>query len=155
MGLIGLTAAGCGSANFAGSYTMAVTNGENGCQFDNWTVGSVAQNIPMTITQSGDQLTAKIEGLPSVLLLAVLGSATFNGNAGGSSFDLSIAGSLPGRQNNCDFKANARAQGTLSADYLSGTISYTLKTDGSTDCGALSTCRSLQSFNGTRPPRAN
>lgn len=41
---------GCEPANVAGNYSVNVTNRENGCGFQNWTVGDTASNIAFTIT---------------------------------------------------------------------------------------------------------
>src|SRR5688572_33497701 len=49
--------------DMSGSYSVAVTNGPNGCEFPNWRENESSQNIPFNITQSGADATGTVEGL--------------------------------------------------------------------------------------------
>ena len=46
----------------------------------------------------------------------------------------------------------ATVDATLTGDTLTGTIRYTQPTNDAPDCGGREECRSVQNFNGTRPP---
>jgi hypothetical protein len=140
-------------ADVAGNYTLAITNGDNGCQFMNWTVGNQATGITMTITQMGSDITsATVMGGAGLVLDAVLASHTFTGSVTGNDLDLKIIGSRAFTQNGCTYTVTAHATATLSGDALSGQIDYTTATNHSPDCGTLESCHSVQQFNGTRPP---
>src|SRR5690348_8371734 len=94
-GLIALALAGCGgggSVDVSGSYTVAVTNGANGCMAVNWTVGDSAAGIPVTIAQDGSNATATVEGATGLYLQAGLGSRVFAGDVSGHSLDLELIG---------------------------------------------------------------
>jgi len=149
-------AAGCSSdpADVAGSYTVAVTNGEDGCEFDNFEPGQVAQGIGVTVTQSGEDVAADFGVTPAGILLdVVLGSHVFRGSVDGDDLNLKIVGTPSGGDGNCTYTINATVDATLDGDFLSGTIDYAAQTNGGTDCGAKNGCHTKQSFNGTRPPK--
>ncbi len=150
-----LLVAGCGSeapVNVAGDYTVAVVNGQNGCNFSNWTAGSTTNNIPVTITQSGGQATAVVGGAAGAYMQIVLGSNTFTGPVSGSGVSLTLFGKTAASQGNCTWTVNATLTATSSGDFLMGNIVYTDATNGSPDCGTRQGCMSIQDFNGTRPP---
>jgi hypothetical protein len=154
--LVALVAvASCDSspADVAGDYTLAVTNHENGCGFQNWTEGESSSNIPLTVTQNGRDVTAILEGVTGVWVEALLGSKTFTGGMSGHDLDVTLYGTRALTQGGCAYTVNANARATLSGDVLSGTIDYTPATNGSPDCGALEGCVTTQAFNGTRPPQ--
>jgi hypothetical protein len=148
------TLASCDSspADVAGDYTLAITNHDNGCSFQNWTVGESSSNVPLTITQNGHDVTAILEGVTGVWVEAGLGSKTFTGDVTGNALEVTLYGTRSGTQGGCAYTVNATAYATLAGDTLTGTIEYTPATNGSPDCGALEGCVSEQAFNGTRPP---
>ena len=153
--LVAALAAGCSSdpVNVEGSYTVAITNGDNGCEFVGFTEGNTAQDIGLAVTQAGSEAQAEVTGtLASGLLDVVLGSHTFEGRVDGSDLDLQIIGSTPFTQGNCAYTINATVNASLDGDVLIGTIDYTAKTNQNPDCGTKTTCKTTQSFNGTRPP---
>jgi hypothetical protein len=53
----------------------------------------------------------------------------------------------------CTFTFNSEIHATIDGDVLTGEIDYLSATNGNPDCAAVASCRSLQNFNGTRPPR--
>jgi hypothetical protein len=146
--------AGCGGspADVAGSYTVSVTNGANGCNLVNWTVGESAAGIPVTITQDGGAATATVEGVTGALLVAGLGSRIFAGEVSGSSLDLALIGTNSQTSGNCTYTYNALLDGSIDGDVIEGTITYTAATNDQSDCAALEGCETVQDFNGTRPP---
>lgn len=158
--LIALGAIGCGDggppANVEGSYSIAVTNGMNGCQLGNWQEGGSTQNIGLTLNQDASdaaKVTGTIEGVTGGLVRLWLGSNVFTGTVHGSAIDMSILGTNAMRMGTCAFTTNARAQATVDrSGVIAGTIRYTYATNGTPDCGYRTACETRQNFNGTRPP---
>jgi hypothetical protein len=142
-------------ANVAGTYTVAVTNRDNGCQIGNWTVGSQSTNIPVVITQDSTDMTsatANVMGGGAIGLDLLLGSSTFTGDVSGSNLSMKIFGTVSFTQSTCSYTYNATLAAGLTGDALAGTIVYTTSTNSSPDCGTLVGCKSEQAFNGSRPP---
>lgn len=153
--LLAVAAVGCGEPdNVAGSYTIAITNGANGCNIANWTEGDTSQGIPVTITQDGESATAVVEGLPSIGLALLFGSSSFQGEVSGSSLDLNLYGSNSFSEGNCTYTYNGRIEAELTGDILTGEIRYRAATVDNPDCAPIEGCVSIQRFNGTRPPTA-
>jgi hypothetical protein len=142
-----------GPVDAAGTYALALTNRDNGCGFQSWTVGESSTNVPLTVTQSGEAATALIEGAAGAWVELILGSRAFTGTVHGHTLDLDLHGTRAGSQAGCTYTVVAHAHATLTGDVLAGTIDYTTATNGSPDCGALEGCVSSQDFNGTRPPQ--
>jgi hypothetical protein len=140
------------TANVAGAYSVALTSGDNGCQFASWTPGSSVQDVPVTITQQNSSVTATVAGSAALVLDLVLGTATFQGTVTGDSFTMSAFGKNPGHDGNCTFTIEATLSGSITGDAIQGTIAYTEKTNGDPACAYHSTCSSAQSFAGSRPP---
>jgi hypothetical protein len=152
--LVAALAASCSTppANFAGSYTVAITNGDNGCTFPNWQMGSMSSGIPFTITQSGEDATGVVGGLTATFLDLWLGSASFSGKVTASSAELTLFGTRQQQKGQCSYTINATVDSTLVKDTIQGTITYTALTNMAPDCAGLTGCRTLMAFNGTRPP---
>jgi hypothetical protein len=148
--------AGCSSspANVAGSYTIAVTDEDNGCGLSNWSQGQSSTNIPVTVSQDDDSATAMVTGAVGGYLDTVLGSSTFTGDLDGDKLALTLYGTRNATKGNCSYTYQADLDGSLSGDTLTGTITYTPVTNGSPDCDTMDVtgCTSVQNFNGTRPP---
>jgi hypothetical protein len=149
---LALGACGGSPADVAGSYTVSVTNGVNGCPFQNWTVGSTATNIPVTIAQDGSAATAMVEGGVGTVLMVGLGSRVFAGDVSGDSLDLELIGTATQTSGSCEFTYNAHLDGDIDGDVIIGTITYTAVSADLPDCEAVAGCESVQDFNGTRPP---
>ena len=145
---------GCGGdpVDATGSYSIAVTNRANGCEFDNWNEGDTASNIPVTVAQDGDEVTATVEGLTGGFLSLALGSNVFAGTVEGNDLSLTLFGTTSTNEGNCTYTINAVLDGTLEGDVLQGEIRYESATNGNPDCAAIEGCASVQDFNGTRPP---
>lgn len=158
--LVGLALAGCGSsssnappADFAGNYTVAVTNGQNGCGFQNWTVGAASNGTPVNITQNGSSVSADVGSVAGAYYNLILGSHVFSGGVSGTNMSASIHGTRSAKKGNCTYQVTADMEGTLNGDSISGTISYTTTTNGGSDCSTLKKCVSIQNFAGSRPPK--
>ncbi len=148
------TLASCDSSpyDFAGNYTLSVTNHENGCGFQSWTEGDSSSSIPLTIMQNGSDVTATLEGITGTFVNGLLGDRVFTGTVSGHDIDVTLYGTRSLSQGNCTYTVNARAQATLTGDTLEGTIEYSPATNGNPDCSTIDGCLSTQAFNGTRPP---
>jgi hypothetical protein len=143
-------------ADFRGDYGLQVTNGDNGCDFANWTVGAVTPDVPIAITQTDDQLTGELGGWWQLLANLIIGNDRATGNATGSHMSMTLVGTNDlGRPEGCPhYEVNALFEGDLAGDFLTGTATYTAVTnDPSAACDALEGCESVQDFNGARPPR--
>jgi hypothetical protein len=153
--LLGVAACGGESENLTGMYSLSFTNGENGCQFEGWEVGATATGVPIIVTQvEGDSnVTVTVQGFAALFVFAESGSAQFNGSVDGSNLEATIVGTKPHEAEDCSWKVNAAIDATLSGDTLTGTIRYSEVANGP-GCGDRNECRSVQNFNGTRPPSA-
>jgi hypothetical protein len=153
-----LSAFGCSSdssfqasPNVAGSYTVSVTDADNGCSLDNWDAGKSTSDIPFTIDQQAANLNGTLQGLAGVALNLAIGTNMFDGTATGDDFDLTAYGKIMHTQGTCMFELNAEIRGSISGDLISGTITYAPATSNDPACASLQ-CTSTQNFNGTRPP---
>jgi hypothetical protein len=146
-------AVGCGNADVAGSYTIALTNRENACGFSGWQVGQMTNNVTLNITQNGGTVSGEVTGLAAGYLDLVIGGHIFTGTVGGNSIEMKLTGTRTAAQGNCDYTVDLVVKGTLTGDSLQGELRYTPKTDGASDCGALNTCTNIQAFSGSRPPK--
>lgn len=140
------------TADVAGAYTADLTTGANGCEFDKWTPGSVAMDVPVTFTQEGTSTTATVTGLAALVLDAVLGTNEFQGTVSGDSFTLTAFGSTQIKDGDCAFTIKATMTGSISAASIMGQITYSETTNGNPACGYHATCSSAQSFAGVRAP---
>lgn len=152
----GLALPACGGdepVDAAGTYTVSLTNRENGCNNPNWTEGETTTGIGVVITQNDTAVTADVQpGAARIALDLVLGSHTFVGTVDGNDLDLLITGETSFSMGTCDYTIDADIDATLSGDVLSGNIYYRAQTDGANDCGALTGCASRQEMLGNRPP---
>jgi hypothetical protein len=144
--------AACGDANVEGNYSIAVTNRDNGCNFQNWTVGQQASGIAVTINQEGSDVSATVEGATGALLNLTLGSNFYTGDVEGSSLLLELFGNRSQTMGNCAFTFNSIIDAEANGDALTGRIEYTAAGNGNPDCASIDGCVTFQDFNGTRPP---
>ncbi len=149
---------GCPSTpvNAAGSYTVNLTNGANGCMFGNWTEGSTTSGVQLRITQTGSSLTATVEGGTAAVFDVLFGSHIMTGSVSGNHLDLVIHGTNQTTPvgTSCTMSLDAHASVDLSGDALqNGTITYTIVTNHDSTCPIYTqSCETSQAFNGTRPP---
>lgn len=146
--------AGCSNspADVAGSYSINTTNGTNGCMLDNWD-GQSATSVPLTIVQSGDSVTATLDGVAGAYFDLVVGSRAFSGAVRGDEISMTMHGTRTYTQGGCVWTIQVDADATVTGDFIEGTLTWTAATNHAPDCGIAETCMNLQAFNGTRPPR--
>ncbi|MBA3458383.1 MAG: hypothetical protein H0T46_00355 [Deltaproteobacteria bacterium] len=152
---LGHAACSGADADVAGNYTIALTNGENGCNFANWTVGSTASGISMVATQDGSKLTVTIEGIARIYLEGLLGGGgnVFSGTVDGDDMSVESIGTRSNTSGNCTYTYNSKISGTLDGDVLRGRIEYRAADNGNSDCTTVHGCLTFQEYNGTRPPQ--
>lgn len=148
-----IVAAACGGdTNVAGDYTIAITNRDNGCSIGNWTVG--AQPIATaTVMQEGSNVTLNVDGLAAVALVALLGTNQFQGKVDGDDVTLTATGTAAMNNGNCAYTYNSTVDASMDGDTLKGRIDYRAATNGGSDCGTRTDCRSFQDFNAVRSPQ--
>ena len=153
--LAALLVAGCSTsdAQVAGTYTVNVTNRDNGCNFANWTVGNMTSGVSVAITQSGKAVTANVTGGVGVELDFAFGSSMFMGSVDGDSLDLKLMSTKAQTSGNCTFTYDGEIAASSSGDILTGRINYTPATNGHTECASIEGCITYQDFNGSRPPQ--
>lgn len=149
--------AACGgddTADVEGNYTVAVTNRDNGCNLQNWTVGDSTPNIAVQITQDGASVTATVMGVTGAFLNLGLGSMSFSGDIDGNHMNLDLFGSRPQMQASCTYTYNAKILGSVDGDVIEGRVEYraAVTSPNNPDCESINGCLSFQEFNGTRPP---
>ena len=147
--------AGCSSSpvDVAGDYTVAVTERDNGCNLQNWTVGMSYTGIQVTITQSSSNATATVMGLGGLGIGGVFGSNVFTGSVNGDTMDLKLLGTKANNTGNCTFTYNGEITGTLTGDTLAGRLNIVGAGNGNPDCTGITGCVTFEDFNGTRPPK--
>jgi hypothetical protein len=154
---VGLAAilAGCGTdpVDAEGTYSVAVTNRDNGCNFANWTIGESAANIQVVVTQQGDSASATVTGVTGGVLTLWLGSNVFSGKVSGNQLDLLLTGTRAQTTGNCTWTVNGEIDARLNGDVLVGRINYVGASNDASDCTPIEGCVTYQDFNGTRPPR--
>jgi hypothetical protein len=153
-----LGAAGCSSdssfkasPDIGGSYTVSVTDADNGCMIDSWVAGKSTSDIPFVIEQQSTNVTGSLQGLAGLALAVSIGTAMFQGTTTSDDFDMTAYGTTAHTQGSCMFKLNAEIKGSISGDLISGTITYAPATTNDPACASIQ-CTSTQTFNGTRPP---
>lgn len=137
--------------NFAGNYTVTITNQANTCNFPNWTAGNSTAGIPVSITQDGTTAQVLVEGGIGDLLAFFTGTKTMQGTVTGNTFTGEILGTKSASQQTCTYTVNTKLTATLDANnVLSGTLSYTPITNGDPACGAYNACTNNQTVSGNR-----
>lgn len=151
--LAGLALASCGDdpANVAGTYTISLTNGPNGCMTESWEEGATSSGTTVVITQDGDAITADVQGVAGTYLDLVVGSSEFVGTVSGDHIDARLTGRA-GTMGSCAYTLLIDMDADLDGDVLEGTLRWFAQTNGLAECGMYNTCQNTQAFNGTRPP---
>jgi hypothetical protein len=137
----------------AGTYTVAVTNKANGCQFDRYQEGATSQGIEFVMTQEGSKAKGTVGGLVGAAIEIWLGTRTFEGDVAANKVILKAIGKNPQTTAGCTYTTTATVDGTLTGNALQGTITYTYNTNKSPDCSFRDTCQTVQDFSGSRPPQ--
>jgi hypothetical protein len=151
--LVSLAACGGDPVDAEGTYTLSVTNKENGCNFANWTVGDTATNIQAVINQEGSHANADVMGGTRAVLDFILGDHIFSGDVDGNELDLVILGTRSVTMGNCTLTVDSNLLAELDGDVLTGHIDYHYHGNGNSDCAPYDGCTTTQDMNGTRPPQ--
>jgi len=143
--------------NFAGSYTINLTNDANACALGNWEVGKSTPSLPFTVTQAagGQDINGTLGGGAGIYLKVVTGTDTLTGSAAVGSFTMSTTTNdlQDAQEQTCKYRLIVKAEGTQTAkDAIAGTITYSVISVTGTCTTKTVGCKSVQKFNGSRPP---
>ncbi|CAN5369065.1 hypothetical protein BH09MYX1_BH09MYX1_63440 [soil metagenome] len=121
--------------------------------FQNWTVGESKTGIPFDVNQNGVDVSGKISGWIGGFLNFIAGTDTLIGTVSANVFTMKIL-SKEATDAGCTSKVQIKADGKLVGDAVDGTLTYSyIIISGGAACSTKSTCTSVQTFNGTRPPK--
>jgi hypothetical protein len=137
-----------------GMYMLQTIVAANGCLETGFELGKTGEldiTIAQDIKQSPEQVTLTISNLFVSGLLALAGLPnTFIGSVTGNSINAIGTGNAR-MENGCQFTPQISVAADLDRDALSGEITWSYVASG-TNCGVKTTCKTVQTFNGTRPP---
>jgi len=138
-------------------YKLQTTVAGNACLESGFEVGKTGE-LEITLTQdlkaSPEKVTVTLSNPIVAGLLALAGLPnTYIGTVTGTSINASGAGNAR-TEGGCQFTPQITVAADLDRDTISGEVIWSYVATG-TDCGVKSTCKTVQSFNGTRPPRVN
>jgi hypothetical protein len=139
-------------ADFAGRYSVSVTNTDNACGYDNWRIGESSQNLTFDVAQGAGEISGDLRGLAG-FYFALLGIGTLKGTVTGANASMSAVGTNSIKKGGCAYFVKATASLTLTGNTVNGTMTYTNQTNGAAECGILATCSSQQSVAGNRSPK--
>jgi hypothetical protein len=134
-------------AQVAGNYALTITDGQNGCNVENFTTNATQTGTEVAITQNGSSLSATAMATQG-LVLAFAAGDTLSGVIDGS--DASLTSSADLQQGGCAYTVTATANVTFHDNQLQGTVLYSASGNGSSDCGVLQGCTSTQTITGSR-----
>lgn len=131
----------------AGNYNLTVTDGQNGCNLENFETNSMQSGITVAIAQSGASVSATPMATQG-LVLAFSAGDTVSGTIQGS--EASLSSSSGRSQGGCAYTTTATVAMYFQGDQVQGTFLYTDSGNGSSDCGVMQQCTSSQTFTGSR-----
>jgi len=155
--LLPLAAACSGDDGFtvdvSGAYTGQVTNAANSCP-GNWNTGQ-ATDAQAMVAQTNADVSIQVQGGLGLLLQLGFGTNSFSGSLSGTHVDAHIIGSTQATAGGCQYTFNGGLAGNLAGDNLSGTITYTPKTNNHADCSTMNIagCSRVQNFSMDRPTK--
>ncbi len=139
------------TANVAGTYTLTLRYGENGCLLDSWTEDSELAGVVLELEQSGVDVIGTVPGVTGAVLGLLHGSNVYEGTVEGARVTMTIFGNRPESSGNCVYSLNNEVDATFDGDFVTGTLLFARRGNGNPDCPAVE-CESVVTFNGTRPP---
>ena len=159
LAFVALFSLGCGSSSsappvdFNGQYAGSSTNGMSNCP-GTWNTGQMADG-EVNIVQSGEDIQLQALGGTGIVFYAVFGSSSFSGKAVGSHVDAVIVGSVAYVHGSCMFTWKGAIAADLAGDTLSGKLTQTPNTGGSSNCDAekVTGCARVTDFTYTRAPK--
>jgi hypothetical protein len=152
-----LALSGCSSeaeftSDVSGTYTVAITNGANDCDFKDWIDGKETSGIELVVTQDNRNIHGTLGGVTGAFFTLAFGSAEFDGSISGDELSMTNYGSRSNTSGNCSYTYNSTVAGKQNGDAIAGSITYATKTNGNPDCSAVE-CAATQDFSGARPPK--
>ena len=148
-----LIVAGCASpANFAGAYSnVVITNGNDMCGLSGWTNGTMT-TAPVNIDQAmgASAATLVVNGTAGVYVGVLTGDNHLAGTVSGNDADFSRDGTTMLMNGACAYTLDMDVSIHLSGEQISGTVTYTPRTNHDPSCGLLETCHNTQTVLGTR-----
>jgi hypothetical protein len=141
-----------------GTYNLNLTQtATNDCMMRDWMAGKTTSGVAFTILPNANDsslATGRIDNpIVAALVRLWLGTADFTGKVKGASIELKSLGGNATREGACSYTPVAYFSGTLNKDTLDGTFRIQFDTNGDAACGYRNGCRSVQTFNGLRPPK--
>jgi hypothetical protein len=150
-------AAACSSESFTesrldvtGSYVVTLVPRDNGCDLSGVEIGKPSTGIEIGFIQNGQAVTGDVSGIAGALLTGLIGTAQFTGTLQGDQLDVVAYGTRSFTEAECAYNLIATVKARVDGNALTGTLTYTTKTNGSPGCGALETCASTSEFVATR-----
>jgi hypothetical protein len=154
LGVVSACGDGNGPVDVNGIYKLQTIVASNACMMEGFEVGKTGE-IDITFAQdiktNPDKVTVTVTNqLVAFILLTAQLPNTFLGTVTGNS--INAIGSGNARiEGNCQFTPQIGVVADLDRDTLTGEITWSYQATGS-DCGVKTTCKTVQTFNGTRPP---
>jgi hypothetical protein len=140
--------------NVAGTYSLSVADGTNGCNLANVSQGHVTQGVPLGVVQDSgtpQDMTVTVGGATGAVLTTATGTNVLTGTLGGAQATLVPAlldaGVPTVDASNCSYTTNASLLVNFAGDTVQGTLTYTLSTTGN-GCGTLAACQTVQALSG-------
>jgi hypothetical protein len=117
----------------------------------NWTQGSSLTGVSVQLTQDGTTAQLTVNGLFGAYLQAALGTKSFAGTVNGNTFTATYLGTTAASSGTCMYTVNLTISCTIDGNNnLSGTITFTPKTNADASCGVLSTCVNQETLTAAR-----
>ena len=152
LALLATSITGCSETpvDASGSYRISVTNAENDCELEGWSVGTTSLDIALDVSQEGEFADAALGGEVGNYQDLVLGGHLLSGEVRGNRLEQGLSGTRETQSLGCAFFVDSFLDARLNDDLLEGVLIYTVNDNGSPDCNQLQGCQSVQDFNGTR-----
>lgn len=135
----------------AGTYTLTVTAGANGCMFENWRQGETSV-LEVMVMQERRNVTATVGGVAGLIVQGVTGQNLFTGTVDEDTLSLGIVGTQVHTMLDCMMTIDYELSATLDGDVLVGELrSRAIPLAQTAACAPRVGCTSLQSLLGMRP----
>lgn len=145
----------------AGTWTLTIRNGQNGCMFGDWQEGAM-NLVELAVEQDPLQdarIRARVQGLAGLVFGVGFGSADLSGTIDGRQVQLVLVSENPiAAPGGCMFTPRIAASATVdSRTFRNGKLVYSPYTTSGPACAPIAGCETVQTFEGVRtadPPDA-